>query len=79
MQLCFNSVQNWVSENGFKCSPSKTACIHFYRQNGFFPEPTILLDKFPIKVVKEAKFLGLIFDSKLTFKSHILDPVPHVH
>ena len=25
----------------------------------------------PIKVVKEAKFLGLIFDTKLTFKNHI--------
>ena len=71
MQLCVNSVQNWVSENGFKFSPSKTACIHRCKQNGFFPEPTILLDKSPIKVVKEAKFLGLIFYSKLTFKNHI--------
>ena len=40
MQLCVNSVQNWVSENDFKFSPSKTACIHFCRQNGVFPEPT---------------------------------------
>ena len=33
--------------------------------------PQILLGKTPIKVVKEAKFLGLIFDNKLTFKNHI--------
>ena len=62
MQLCVNSVQNRVSENGFMFSPSKTACLHFCRQNGFFPERTILLDKSLIKIVKEAKFLGLIFD-----------------
>ena len=71
MQLCVNSVQNWVSENGFKFSPSKTACIHRCKQNGFFPEPTILLDKSPIKVVKEAKFLSLNLDFKLIFKNHI--------
>ena len=37
----------------------------------FSPDPNILLGKTPIKVVKEAKFLGLIFDTKLTFKNHI--------
>ena len=31
MELRVNGVQNWVSENGFKFSPSKskTACNHF--------------------------------------------------
>ncbi len=71
MQLCVNSVQKWVSENGFKFSTSKTVCIHFHQQYVFFPDPNILLGKTPIKVVKEAKFLGLIFDTKLTFKNHI--------
>ena len=71
MQLCVNSVQKWVSENGFKFSTSKTVCIHFHQQYGFFPDPNMLLGKTPIKVVKEAKFLGLIFDTKLTFKNHI--------
>ena len=72
MQLCVNSVQKWVSENGFKFSTSKTVCIHFHQQYVFFsPDPNILLGKTPIKVVKQAKFLGLIFDTKLIFKSHI--------
>ena len=65
MQLCVNSVQKWVSENGFKFSTSKTVCIHFYQQHVFFPDPNILLGKTPIKVVKEAKFLGLIFDTQI--------------
>ena len=72
MQLCVNSVQKWVSENGFKFSTSKTVGIHFHQQYVFFfPDPNILLEKTPIKVVKEAKFLGLIFDIKLTFKNHV--------
>ena len=71
MQLCVNSVPKWVSENGFKFSTSKTVCIHFHQQYGFFPDPNILLGKTPIKVVREAKFLGVIFDTKLTFKNHI--------
>ena len=71
MQLCVNSVQEWVSEYGFKFSTSKTVCIHFHQQYGFFPDPNILLGKTPIKVVKEAKFLGLIFDTKLTFKNRV--------
>ena len=37
MQLCVNSTQKWVSENGFKFSTSKTVCIHFHEQYGFFP------------------------------------------
>ena len=66
-----------VSENGFKFSTSKTVCIHFHQQYFiyiylfFYPDPIILLGKTPIKVVKKAKFLGLIFDTKLTFKNHI--------
>ena len=31
----------------------------------------MLLGKTPITVIKEAKFLGLIFYTKLTFKNHV--------
>ena len=47
-----DSVQKWVTENGFKFSTSKTVCIHFHQQYGFFPDPNILLGKTPIKVVR---------------------------
>ena len=46
-------------------------CIHFHQQYIFFPDPNILLGRTPIKVVREAKFLGVIFDTKLTFKNRI--------
>ena len=35
MQLCINSVQDWVTENGAKFCASKTVCIHFHQQYGF--------------------------------------------
>ena len=70
MQLCVNSVQDWVSNNGFKFSTSKTVCMHFCNQRKHFAEPSIL-DKNPIKVVTEAKFLGVIFDRTLPYSSHV--------
>ena len=60
-----------MSENSFKFSTSKEVCVHFHQQYGFFPDPNILLGKTPIKVVREAKFLGVIFDTKFAFKNHI--------
>ena len=49
IQLCVNSVQDWVSNNGFKFSTSKTVCMHFCNQRKHFAEPSILLDKNPIQ------------------------------
>ena len=72
MQLCINSVQKWVGENGFKFSTSKTQAIHFYNSNEFHPDPDVYLGKERINSVKEAKFLGMIFDQKLTFLPHII-------
>ena len=68
MQLCVNSVQKRVTENGFKFSTSKTVCIHFHQQYVFFPDPNILLGKTPIKVVREAKFLVLSLTRNLLLK-----------
>ena len=71
MQLCVNSVQDWISNNGFKFSTSKTVCMHFCNQRKHFAEPSILLDNTPIKVVTEAKFLGGKFDRTLAYSSHV--------
>ena len=71
MQLCVNSVQDWISNSGCKFSTSKTVCMHFCNQRKHFAEPSILLDKTPIKVVTEAKFPGVIFDRTLSYSSHV--------
>ncbi|RUS68704.1 hypothetical protein EGW08_023534 [Elysia chlorotica] len=71
MQLCINKVHNWVSNNGFKFSILKTTCVHFHRQR-IFKEPLIKLDGQPVPVKTEAKFLGVLFDNKLSFEPHIM-------
>ena len=71
LQLCVNSVNKWVQENGFRFSVSKTECVHFTKQRGIFMEPDIKVDGTSIKVADEAKFLGLVFDRRLTFRAHV--------
>ena len=45
--------------------------MHFCNQRKHFAEPSILLDKTPINVVTEAKFLGVTFDRTLSYSSHV--------
>ena len=68
MQVSVNSVQDLVSNNGFKFSTSKTVCMHFCNQRKHL---CILLNKNPIEVLTEAKFLGIIFYRTLFYGSHV--------
>jgi ribonuclease HI len=71
LQMCLNKIETWADENGFKFSKSKTVCMHFCQQYTLHLDPELVLygDKRP--VVEETKFLGLIFDKRLTFTAHI--------
>jgi len=71
LQLCLNKIEKWAMENGFKFSSSKTLGMHFCNKRGLHPDPELKLYNSPIKIVSETKFLGLLFDSKLTFLPHI--------
>ena len=72
LQLCINGVQDWVINNGFKFSSSKTVAIHFWKGQKI-PDPELWLGSDRITAVTQARFLGLIFDRRLTFRNHILD------
>ena len=65
------SAQEWDSNYGFKFSTTKSVCMHFCNQRKTYAEPSIMLDKNPIKVVTEAKFPGLVFDRTLSYKRHV--------
>lgn len=71
LQCCLNRVQTWADENGFKFSESKTVAMHFCNNHTLHPDPHLTLYNSPIPVVEETKFLGLIFDRKLSFIPHI--------
>ena len=67
LQLTINNLVKWADVNGFRFSPEKTVCVCFSRRRGILLEPSLNMYEVPIAVKKEHKFLGLIFDSKMTF------------
>jgi ribonuclease HI len=71
LQRCLNNIQHWADENGFQFSKTKTVCMHFCHQYTLHPDPDLNLNGSTIPVVEQTKFLGLIFDRKLTFIPHI--------
>ena len=71
LQACLNKLVNWSNENGFKFSKEKTVLMHFNRFDNFPLLPVLKLGDFRIPLVKEVRFLGIIFDPKLSFIPHI--------
>ena len=71
LQQVLNNLNKWSNENGFKFLKIKTKCMHFCNSRKMHPDPERTLDGVHIEVVKEFKFLGLLFDSKLSFFPHI--------
>ena len=71
LQGCLHKIEKWCIENGFKFSPTKTVCLHFHKKKGILPEPELILNGKKIQVVKETRFLGIIFDQKLSFIPHL--------
>lgn len=71
LQECLNKIEKWANENGFRFSKSKTQCVHFCQLRGLHPDPSLSIYGSQIPVTDEAKFLGVIFDKKLTFIQHI--------
>ena len=70
LQLTLKRLEKWCGENGFKFSPTKTVCVHFTRSRKLHPEPELFINGTKIPVKNEVKFLGVLFDRKLTFAAH---------
>ena len=71
LQLCLNKVTKWTEENGFKFSRTKTKCMHFCRLRNVHHDPVLTIEGTPIPITDQYKFLGIVFDKKLTFIPHI--------
>ncbi|GFV61763.1 putative RNA-directed DNA polymerase from transposon X-element [Trichonephila clavipes] len=72
LQTTVNLLVKWCDKNGHMISPSKSSCVHFCRKRNLHPDPSIHIGHIQISVVSEVHFLGVIFDCKLTFLSHVL-------
>ena len=71
LQLCINSILKWTIKNGFTISTNKTVAMHFCLKKKCDHDPQLKLGDSPIEFVKEYKFLGIIWDTKLNFKAHV--------
>jgi len=70
IQSSINLIQNWCNENGFKIAINKTTGVLFSKRSNL-SRITLKIDQKQIKMDNKVKFLGVIFDSKLTWKQHI--------
>ena len=72
LQRSINNIVKWTISNGFTVSPNKTVAMRFCNcKKRDCYDPELKLGDTCIEFVKEHKFLGLIWDPKLTFKPHI--------
>ena len=71
LQICLNKLQQWATDSGFRFSKTKTVCMHICQKRGLHLDPQLFLDQCPIPVVEETKFLGVIFDRRLSFVPHL--------
>ncbi|GFT33360.1 putative RNA-directed DNA polymerase from transposon X-element [Trichonephila clavipes] len=72
LQTTVNRLVQWCDQNGHTISPSKSSCVHFCRKRNLHPDPSIHIGHIQIPVVSAVRFLGVIFDCKLTFLPHVL-------
>ena len=71
LQQCINRIEDWALHNGFKFSKSKTQCVHFCQLRKAHNDPELYFYGSLIPVVDDFKFLGIIFNRKLSFIPHI--------
>ena len=71
LQQCLNSLHRWTQRNGFKFSLTKTKAMHFTTLPGIINRPELKHGNAVIPYTDNVKFLGLLWDSKLTWKGHI--------
>ncbi|GFV21157.1 putative RNA-directed DNA polymerase from transposon X-element [Trichonephila clavipes] len=76
LQTTVDRLVKWCDQNGHTISPSKSSCVHFWRKRNLHTDPFIHIRNIEIPVVSEVRFLGVVFDSKLTFLPHsIVSPI----
>ena len=74
-QQCLNKIRDWGLKTGLRFSPAKTEGILFtWKKNWVIKNPLRLGDK-EIKMCKQVKCLGVILDSKLSWKPHCQDRI----
>ncbi|GBM30278.1 hypothetical protein AVEN_178528-1 [Araneus ventricosus] len=70
-QTAIQKIKHWSDFNGFNFSASKSSGVHFCRKRGLHLDPEIEMDGRIIQIENKVRFLGILFDRKLAFLSHV--------
>ena len=70
LQLAVSRLERWGAENGLRFSTTKTVAVHFCRRRCSDLDLGIRLYREPVPTQPAAKFLGVLFDRRLTYKEH---------
>ena len=72
LQQAVNAIQEWATRNGFRFAAHKCKVIHFTAPRSQAQRPPIVrIGNTLLPVEESMKFLGLWWDSHLSFKKHI--------
>src|SRR5438552_2378180 len=71
LQEILSKSEKWKEKHGAQFEPSKYMLIHFTRNTRLDVTAGIQLNNTTIPPSKEARYLGVIFDQKLKFHSHL--------
>ncbi|KAF0701957.1 putative RNA-directed DNA polymerase, partial [Aphis craccivora] len=70
LQTTTDNLTEWANKTGFKFSPTKSNIIIFTKKRNV-SELIIILDNTPIPTEESVKILGIFFDRRLTWATHI--------
>jgi len=71
IQIALDKLHTWTRRNGFKFSSSKTKVVHFTKETRMRELPELKLGQENLSYSTSAKFLGITYDSKLTWQPHL--------
>jgi len=71
LQAILSKSEKWKERHGAQFEPSKYMLIHFTRNTRLDVTASIQLNDMTIEPKGEARYLGVIFDSKLKFHPHL--------
>ena len=71
LQSLLTNLQTWASQTGFKFAEGKSEVLICTRKIGEPPKIDLTLDNKKLKIVREKKFLGVWFDSRMTWNPQL--------
>ena len=69
LQNTINNLEKWAKERGMKFSQNKTVVMKFSKSKGSVPNLKLYGE--PVRVVESTRYLGLVIDSRLSWKQHV--------